>query len=79
MTRVGQSGVRCLCVTVATTVLIAIAAWVAIVLIVLAICRAATRPDKPEDADAAESLAKPVAVGVRAEADGGLDRPSAPE
>jgi hypothetical protein len=62
----------------ATFALIAAAAWVVITLIVLAICRAATRDDKPEGADAGESLAKPVAVGVRAEADGGLARPSAP-
>lgn len=63
MTRVGQAGVRCLCVTMATIVLIGAVAWAAIMLIVLAICRAATRDDKPDGADAAESLAKPVAGG----------------
>ena len=69
------------CVTVATIVLIGAVAWAAVTLLVLvlAICRAATRDDKPEADDAAESLAKPVAGGVREEADGGLDRRSAPE
>jgi hypothetical protein len=66
-------------VTVATIVLIGAVAWAAVTLIVLAICRAATRHDKPEDADAAESLAKPAAGGVRAEADGAPDRRSPPE
>ena len=60
----------------ATIILIVAAVWVAIMLIVLTICRAATRQDKPDDADGAKPRAKVGAVAGRANADGPLDRPS---
>ena len=69
-----RSGVRCLCACVATIVLIGAGHGPRSGgRTVLAICRAATRDDKPE-ADAPLSPAMPVAGGVREEADGGLDR-----
>jgi hypothetical protein len=63
---------------VATIALIIAVTWVAITLIVLAICRAATRQDKPDEADVAESRVKAGVAAGRANADGGPgpDRPS---
>jgi hypothetical protein len=60
-------------------VLIAAAAWIGITLIVLAICRAATRDDKREDAATTDSAAKPVGLAAGERADAPADRPSSPE
>ncbi len=59
--------------------LIAAAAWVAIVLIVLAICRAANREDKSANADRDEQRAKGGAVSRSVNADRTVDRPSKQE
>jgi hypothetical protein len=62
--------------TVATLVLIAAAAWVAITLIVLAICRAAKRDDKLEGAPGTDSRATPVPTATGGTVNGPVDRPS---
>jgi hypothetical protein len=61
---------------VATIVLIVAGAWIAITLIVLAICRVANRDGKPEDATVTDSEAKPVGMAVGGKTDGPVKRSS---
>ena len=64
--------------TVAEIVLIVAGAWVAITVIVLAICRAAKRDDKLDDGSAVESRPT-VGVASSAKTDGTTDRPPSQE